>query len=426
MVKKPCFIEGCTTLACIRGVCYKHAPLTRDCQHSGCFKKIKKGRFCVLHKKKCSKKDCESNACSGKEVCRMHNPEKDCIEKGCTNKRKYGNYCSQHTVSNKCTFVGCKKYLASGYKFCREHGGFTVCQKKSCSTPARSYNHKYCRLHTDKKYKNSHDNVSEGTIKKIHKKKYVRGPSNWYLACKIKGCKKCGHLNNGKYRCKSHRRCCEKVNCSNKFYHRYLCIEHYKNAKCIVKNCTYLAIKGYDRCKVHGGGKKCNVIGCITKAHHFGCCGYHGPRCLHKGCNTAKKINNKCSKHQSQEYKDKLNTKKRYRYENDPIYKLNCCIRSRFHIAFKCSNQIDRKFYFEKYIGLTVVELWDYLESLFESGMTRKNYGKWHVDHIKPVCSFDLSSDEEIRKCFFYKNLQPLWASDNMRKGAKLDWKQTN
>ena len=42
----------------------------------------------------------------------------------------------------------------------------------------------------------------------------------------------------------------------------------------------------------------------------------------------------------------------------------------------------------------------------------------WHVDHIIPCAAFDLSKPEEQRKCFHYTNLQPLWAIDNIRKGA--------
>jgi hypothetical protein len=54
--------------------------------------------------------------------------------------------------------------------------------------------------------------------------------------------------------------------------------------------------------------------------------------------------------------------------------------------------------------------------------MTRKNYGKWHVDHIRPCASFDLTNPKQQQICFHYTNLQPLWAIDNIKKGVKLNY----
>lgn len=67
--------------------------------------------------------------------------------------------------------------------------------------------------------------------------------------------------------------------------------------------------------------------------------------------------------------------------------------------------------------------LLSHIASQFTDGMTWDNYGLhgWHIDHIKPCASFDLSLESEQRKCFNYTNLQPLWAGDNLRKGSKLD-----
>lgn len=71
-------------------------------------------------------------------------------------------------------------------------------------------------------------------------------------------------------------------------------------------------------------------------------------------------------------------------------------------------------------IGCDITVLRIHLESLFQSDMTWDNYGKWHIDHIIPCASFDLTKSEDQRKCFHYTNLQPLWAIDNLKKSAKV------
>lgn len=72
-------------------------------------------------------------------------------------------------------------------------------------------------------------------------------------------------------------------------------------------------------------------------------------------------------------------------------------------------------------IGCSVKYLMSYLESQFTPGMTWENRGRfgWHIDHIRPCASFDLSDPEQQRQCFNYTNLQPLWRDDNYRKGSK-------
>ncbi len=70
--------------------------------------------------------------------------------------------------------------------------------------------------------------------------------------------------------------------------------------------------------------------------------------------------------------------------------------------------------------GCTAEALAKHLESQFLPGMTWENRGEWHIDHRKPCASFDLSDPVQQRACFHYTNLQPLWALDNLRKGASL------
>lgn len=71
-------------------------------------------------------------------------------------------------------------------------------------------------------------------------------------------------------------------------------------------------------------------------------------------------------------------------------------------------------------LGCSYNELRAYLESKFAPGMTWDNAGKWHIDHIMPLASFDLLDPDQFAKAAHYTNLQPLWAIDNYRKGARL------
>lgn len=64
----------------------------------------------------------------------------------------------------------------------------------------------------------------------------------------------------------------------------------------------------------------------------------------------------------------------------------------------------------------------NHLESQFTEGMTWENYGLkgWHVDHIIPISSYDLTNESEVKKACHYTNLQPLWWQDNLEKGNKI------
>ena len=103
----------------------------------------------------------------------------------------------------------------------------------------------------------------------------------------------------------------------------------------------------------------------------------------------------------------------------DPIFKLTKTLRSRLGIALKrqFASKSDRTL---QLIGCSIQHLKSHLQSKFQDGMTWENRGEWHIDHIRPCASFNLSEESEQRACFHYTNLQPLWARDNLSKGAKI------
>jgi len=116
----------------------------------------------------------------------------------------------------------------------------------------------------------------------------------------------------------------------------------------------------------------------------------------------------------AQKNKKRLNEKRRKRYHNDSKYKMKQILRGRFYAT------IFKKYQSSMEIGCSIDELCLYIESKFLSGMTWENHGEWHIDHIKPCCSFDLTDPKQQKECFHYSNLQPLWAVDNLKKGGKF------
>lgn len=71
-------------------------------------------------------------------------------------------------------------------------------------------------------------------------------------------------------------------------------------------------------------------------------------------------------------------------------------------------------------IGCSKQELAEHIQSQFLDGMTWDNRSEWHIDHIRPCCSFDLTDPDQQRECFNFKNLRPLWKRDNQTKGGKF------
>ena len=101
----------------------------------------------------------------------------------------------------------------------------------------------------------------------------------------------------------------------------------------------------------------------------------------------------------------------------DINFKLKCYLRTRLSIALKKNIKSESTM---RLLGCHIDLLKLHLQSKFKPGMSFSNYGKWHIDHIKPCVSFDLSKKSEQLKCFHWTNLQPLWAEENLRKYDKL------
>jgi hypothetical protein len=124
-------------------------------------------------------------------------------------------------------------------------------------------------------------------------------------------------------------------------------------------------------------------------------------------------------------YNNKPKTRKRRnkyekeRKEKDISFRLSINLRARVREAIK-SNGTEKAYSTIDLIGCHVSELKNFLELKFKDGMSWNNYGEWEIDHIIPCSSFDLTCNNQQKKCFNYTNLQPLWKKENRSKGAKI------
>lgn len=112
----------------------------------------------------------------------------------------------------------------------------------------------------------------------------------------------------------------------------------------------------------------------------------------------------------------RLNKYERNRRKTDIKFVIVKRLRGRINEALKGKNKSAST---QELTGCTWVFLKQYIEKQFKEGMSWENRHLWHVDHIRPCASFDLSKEEEQKKCFHYSNLQPLWARENLTKGSK-------
>ncbi len=78
----------------------------------------------------------------------------------------------------------------------------------------------------------------------------------------------------------------------------------------------------------------------------------------------------------------------------------------------------------ETLVGYTCGELKIHIENQFTEGMTWEKYlsGEIQLDHKIPLAAFTFESadDVEFKNAWSIKNLQPMWAADNIRKSNKI------
>jgi hypothetical protein len=122
---------------------------------------------------------------------------------------------------------------------------------------------------------------------------------------------------------------------------------------------------------------------------------------------------------QSEEWRNKFKivTKKwkLKKIKEDGFYRMKINLRNRIREYLIGESKAMRT---KEIVGLDKSEFKLYIQNKFVDGMSWENYGKWHLDHIKPLCI--AKDNEEVLLLNYYTNLQPLWAEDNLKKGKKI------
>ena len=115
--------------------------------------------------------------------------------------------------------------------------------------------------------------------------------------------------------------------------------------------------------------------------------------------------------------REKRNKREKLKRNLDPLVSMRTRYRCRM-LVFMKRNGYSKPSKTQEMLGCDWNHLKAHLESQFVDGMSWDNRHLWHVDHIIPLAS--ATSEEDLIRLNHYTNLQPLWASDNLSKGAKM------
>lgn len=158
---------------------------------------------------------------------------------------------------------------------------------------------------------------------------------------------------------------------------------------------------------------------------------HHNPKFKRYLLNLNKKSNQKCAQIKTQGYLNKIESGKRWKLENkervaeldilrhkrrwaNPNYRLSKNFSNKVNLLIRDKNNT----HIFDLLGYSIEDLKLHIEKQFQEGMSWDNYGKWHIDHIRPICSFkyDSNNDPEFKACWALSNLRPLWAKYNYQK----------
>jgi hypothetical protein len=103
-------------------------------------------------------------------------------------------------------------------------------------------------------------------------------------------------------------------------------------------------------------------------------------------------------------------------------YMLKHAMRSNLHSYLRKDLKCSKQSTTIKYLGCSIEFLKKWFEYNFDKNMSWNNRGLyWHIDHIKPCSSFDLTIQIDIYDCYNWSNLRPLERFENINKSNIID-----
>lgn len=135
-------------------------------------------------------------------------------------------------------------------------------------------------------------------------------------------------------------------------------------------------------------------------------------------CSEKKKQKAK-ERNQDEAHKKKRNKYYREKYIEDIQYKTKKILEARLRALVKKNDSVKAI----DFLGCTVSEFKAHIEKKFVATMSWDSYGPtgWTFDYIVPACKFDLTDPEQVKLCFHYSNIQPLFAVTKVINGVTFE-----
>ena len=184
--------------------------------------------------------------------------------------------------------------------------------------------------------------------------------------------------------------------------------------------------------------KKCSKCGIFSLKSNF-----------HKNKNMSDGLHSNCipckKEHGKKYYVENFDKIKKYKLENQDRIKRYCSenrnkINARKKIYLNNRYKTDINF---RLFKNTSNRIYKSLKGMTKSSSTKDTLGididtyrKWikyqftpemnwsniEIDHVKPICMFDISKDEKLKEAFSWKNTKPLLKQDHQQKGTKYNF----